>query len=525
MKKEPINASKKMKIITKPKTVIDLDEDVPIFSAVSNVDLENLNISITANIKDLSAPLIQQIREIRNFLNLCTNCMDPKPNFNNDLTDIICDKDLVVESEILKVKLEEADKENTFLRGEVKDLTVLINAKIQTSSHNFKANSKEFLLQENFDTQVQSQFSFQTNSPKGNMLYNQNNFSNKRDSFILQINSNLTTPATSDPDLKSSVISTHNNSKTLELFNKSSVVDFTINEILTELGNESEIYNGSILLFPPIDKQEISPSHPNVPFKSLSLICHEKEQEQRREGICATKDLSDSVKEFKSVRLISLEDRTLPRSFNDRASHINKTDKSNNNAPASHNHSSSETTDTTVEHKINAPDNSSGNNANFSNPLISVNNVYNFDAHPRPKNTILIAGDSMINGINEKHIFSNFKSVKVRCFSGATIDDMYFDLIPLLRKKPAALVLHVGTNNLSNETFQIYDKLLNLVHFIKENNPNCHVVLSSPIDRLDDGKSALTIKRLNSLLSESLSLTLLIIAMLDIVFLVFMDCI
>ena len=63
--------------------------------------------------------------------------------------------------------------------------------------------------------------------------------------------------------------------------------------------------------------------------------------------------------------------------------------------------------------------------------------------------------------------------------------------------------LHVGTNNSSNETFQIYDKLLNLVHFVKENDPNCHVVLSSPIDRLDDGKAALTIKRLNSLSLES----------------------
>ena len=65
MKKTPINASKKTKTITKPKTVIDLHEDVPIFSAVSNVDLENLNISITANITDLLVPLIQQIREIR----------------------------------------------------------------------------------------------------------------------------------------------------------------------------------------------------------------------------------------------------------------------------------------------------------------------------------------------------------------------------------------------------------------------------------------------------------------------------
>ena len=74
-----------------------------------------------------------------------------------------------------------------------------------------------------------------------------------------------------------------------------------------------------------------------------------------------------------------------------------------------------------------------------------VNNVYNFDAHPWPKNTILIAEDSMINGINEKRIRTNFKSVKVKCFSVAMIDGMYFNLIPLLRKKPAALVLHVGT--------------------------------------------------------------------------------
>ena len=135
------------------------------------------------------------------------------------------------------------------------------------------------------------------------MLYNQNNFSNERNSFIRQITSNLATPATSDPDLKSSIHSTHNNSKTLELFNKSSVVDFTIDEILNELGNESEIHNGSILLFPPRDKQEVSLSHPIAPF--TSLICH---KEQRREEICTTKNLS---KEFKSVRFISPEERRL----------------------------------------------------------------------------------------------------------------------------------------------------------------------------------------------------------------------
>ena len=59
MKKEHVTASKKMKTITKPKTVIDFGKDLTIFSAVSNVDLENLNLSITTNIKDLLAPLIQ----------------------------------------------------------------------------------------------------------------------------------------------------------------------------------------------------------------------------------------------------------------------------------------------------------------------------------------------------------------------------------------------------------------------------------------------------------------------------------
>ena len=101
-----------------------------------------------------------------------------------------------------KVKLEEARKENPFLRGEVRDLTILLNAKIQTSFYNFKTYTEECLLQENFDTQLQSQYSFQSNSPKGNMLYSQNDFSNKRNSFIPQFDSDLTARATSDSDLK-----------------------------------------------------------------------------------------------------------------------------------------------------------------------------------------------------------------------------------------------------------------------------------------------------------------------------------
>ena len=101
----------------------------------------------------------------------------------------------------------------------------------------------------------------------------------------------------------------------MKLFNKSSVVDFTVDEMLTQLGNESEIHHGSILLFPPIDKQNLSPSLPNAAFKYSGLVYHEKEQEQRREEICTTY-LSKSFKEFKSIRLISLQARKNPRFFN-----------------------------------------------------------------------------------------------------------------------------------------------------------------------------------------------------------------
>ena len=197
-------------------------------------------------------------------------------------------------------------------------------------------------------------------------------------------------------------------------------------------------------------------------------------------------------------------------------------EKSNNNVPASCNQSSSETP---AKQKINAPDNSKGNNANFPNPHMSVNNVYNFDAHLWSKNTILIAGTSMIDGINKKRISTNFKSIKVRSFSGGTIDDMYFELTPLLRKKPAALDLNVDTNNLSNETsFQIDDKLLNFVHFVKENNVNCHVVLSSQsIDLMMERQISLL--RGDTVYYQNPHFTSMITAILDMVFLVCTDCI
>ena len=52
--KKHVFARKKTKteFITKPKNVINLDKELPIFSAISNVALDNLNLSMATNIKD-----------------------------------------------------------------------------------------------------------------------------------------------------------------------------------------------------------------------------------------------------------------------------------------------------------------------------------------------------------------------------------------------------------------------------------------------------------------------------------------
>ena len=132
-------------------------------------------------------------------------------------------------------------------------------------------------------------------------------------------------------------------------------------------------------------------------FKPLPLIlkhAKEKEQEQRREELLTTKDPSEDIEEFNSVRLISWKIKDCQGFFNNRASHINKMGKSNKNnkMPVSRNHSS----ETTMGPKIDVLINS--NLANFPSTLIAVNNVYNFDTHPWPKNS---------RGLHDYRVFLN----------------------------------------------------------------------------------------------------------------------
>ena len=58
-----------------------------------------------------------------------------------------------------------------------------------------------------------------------------------------------------------------------------------------------------------------------------------------------------------------------------------------------------------------------------------------------------IIGDSILYGIDE----SGLKCSKVRVYPEASVDDMFFNIFPLLRKNPTNIIMHAGTNNAVTE--------------------------------------------------------------------------
>lgn len=107
---------------------------------------------------------------------------------------------------------------------------------------------------------------------------------------------------------------------------------------------------------------------------------------------------------------------------------------------------------------------------------------------PWPKNTVLIAGSSMINSIDETRMSRKF-NVKVRANNGATATDMVDHLNAFLRKKPDHLILHVGSNDVSNNDVTsetLFSRLLRLKSFAEYKVPGIKVFISCPTIRTDN---------------------------------------
>ena len=114
-----------------------------------------------------------------------------------------------------------------------------------------------------------------------------------------------------------------------------------------------------------------------------------------------------------------------------------------------------------------------------------------------PIGTTVIVGDSILNGIVEEKLCGQGRLVKVKRFPGSTVDDLSHHIIPIIRKKPTNMIIHIGTNDAPSSTSrEIQDNLLKLKALVNEKLPQYKVWLSTPTLRTDNGKATLTVSQL-----------------------------
>ena len=115
--------------------------------------------------------------------------------------------------------------------------------------------------------------------------------------------------------------------------------------------------------------------------------------------------------------------------------------------------------------------------------LATVNNIKQLATEKKKK--IFIVGDSMIKNITGMGI-SRDHNVKIRSHLGATSIDMWDYIKPKLRHQPDVIILHCGTNDISNEinTLKKLKKLLKEIEGY-DTHRQPQVVISSLIKRYD----------------------------------------
>ena len=139
--------------------------------------------------------------------------------------------------------------------------------------------------------------------------------------------------------------------------------------------------------------------------------------------------------------------------------------------------------------------------------------------HVGKKKLVFIAGDYIIQHVQGWDLSTNDKHVAVKSFSGARIADTEDYLRPLLRKEPDEIILHVGTNNICDESPRnVAECIVNVVTWIHQDFSTTHLAISPLLPRSDNLELNDKIKEANKILKSfcsSRGLTLLRINNID----------
>ena len=106
---------------------------------------------------------------------------------------------------------------------------------------------------------------------------------------------------------------------------------------------------------------------------------------------------------------------------------------------------------------------------------------------PRKLN-ITVVGDSILNGIEEKGLSKKHR-VRVRPHSGANSEDLTDHIKPIIRRKPDALIIHIGTNDLTSNIDTV-KQLKSTIKSIRDETPHTKIAVSllTPRNDIQEGK-------------------------------------
>ena len=76
-----------------------------------------------------------------------------------------------------------------------------------------------------------------------------------------------------------------------------------------------------------------------------------------------------------------------------------------------------------------------------------------------------VVGDSIVSGLSEKGL-SKRHTVKVRLHPGDTTEDLADDIKPIMRKNPDLVIIHFGTNDITNNGVNTKEKLPETIDYV-----------------------------------------------------------
>ena len=99
------------------------------------------------------------------------------------------------------------------------------------------------------------------------------------------------------------------------------------------------------------------------------------------------------------------------------------------------------------------------------------------------RKNITIIGDSILNGLEEAGMQKDH-NVKVRAHSGATTRDIVDHIKPVVRKRPSCIIIHSGTNDLT-QGIDTIENMKSAIEETRQESPGTEIVLSTVVIRKD----------------------------------------